>query len=234
MHTRSKSKIARTDAKASNDTPFLVRWLIAISSLMLMALLFTGIKQAQASDPIRILAFGDSLSAGYQLPPGAGFTDRLQAQLRQSGLDVVIVNAAVSGDTTANGLARLDWSTPDDIDFVLLELGANDALQGLSVEKARANLAAMIEKFQAKDAEVILMGMRAPPNMGQDYVTAFDAIYPALAEQYGTPLYPFFLDGVAAEPGLNLADGIHPNAKGIEIITKRIAPFVTELVKAKN
>nr|WP_321461543.1 arylesterase [uncultured Cohaesibacter sp.] len=189
---------------------------------------------ARADSSIRILAFGDSLSAGYQLPAGTGFTDQLEKQLRQSGLDVEVINAAVSGDTTASGLSRLDWSTPDDVDLVLLELGANDALQGLPVEKAKANLAAMIEKFQQKGIRVLLLGMRAPPNMGPDYSRAFDAIYPDLANRYQIPLYPFFLEDVAAQPQLNLQDGIHPNREGIEIIVRKIVPFMTNILNPPN
>ena len=189
---------------------------------------------AHATEPKRILAFGDSLSAGYQLPAGAGFTDQLAASLKAEGQSVEVMNAAVSGDTTASGLSRLDWSTPDNVDLVLLELGANDALQGLPVEKAEANLATMIEKFQQKGIKVALMGMRAPPNMGADYVAAFDAIYPALANEYQIPLYPFFLEDVAAQPHLNLEDGIHPTAEGIKVMVNKIAPFVIDILNQMN
>ena len=209
-----------------------IRYLTAFSFLLI--LLFLSASRLSASETIRILAFGDSLSAGYQLPAGKGFTDQLQKSLTEKGLAVEIVNAAVSGDTSASGLSRLDWSTPDNIDLVLLELGANDALQGLPVDKTKANLAAMIEKFRAKGATVALMGMRAPPNMGKSYVTAFDAIYPALAKDMNVPLLPFFLEGVAADPALNLADGIHPNPQGIEIIVSNVAPFVLNIVKELN
>jgi acyl-CoA thioesterase I len=186
---------------------------------------------AKAQGAVRILAFGDSLSAGYQLPQGAGFTDQLEKSLKRAGLNVEVINAAVSGDTTSSGLNRLDWSTPDHVDLVILELGANDALQGLPPERAKTNLSIMIERFMAKGITVLLAGMQAPPNMGSDYVDRFNAIYPALAEQYGTPLYPFFLDGVAANPDLNLDDGMHPNEKGIAEIVKRIAPLVIRIVK---
>ncbi len=206
-------------------------FLAFLFSLLLCQFAMTS---AKADSSIRILAFGDSLSAGYQLPAGAGFTDQLEKQLRESGLDVEVINAAVSGDTTASGLSRLDWSTPDDVDLVLLELGANDALQGLPVEKAKANLAAMIEKFQQKDIRVLLLGMRAPPNMGPDYSRAFDAIYPDLANRYQIPLYPFFLEDVAAQPQLNLQDGIHPNREGIEIIVRKIVPFMTNILNPPN
>ncbi|TLP47275.1 arylesterase [Cohaesibacter sp. CAU 1516] len=200
----------------------------------LLLLLFVTLTRLHAAEPMRILAFGDSLSAGYQLPAGKGFTDQLQKSLTEQGLNVEVINAAVSGDTSANGLSRLDWSTPDGIDLVVLELGANDALQGLPVDKTKANLAAMIEKFRAKGAKVALMGMKAPPNMGQTYVSAFDAIYPALAEEMNVPLLPFFLEGVAGDPSLNLADGIHPNPQGIEIIVSNVAPFLLDIVKDLN
>ena len=156
----------------------------------------------------------------------------LEQTVQEDAIAAQVINAAVSGDTTATDLSRLDWSTPDGIDLVLLELGANDALQGLPVDKAKANLAAMIEKFQSRNITVGLIGMQAPPNMGTDYVSAFNAIYPALAEKYAVPLYPFFLDGVAAIPELNLNDGMHPNRDGIKIIVKKIAPFVINIVKS--
>ncbi|WP_316858290.1 arylesterase [uncultured Cohaesibacter sp.] len=186
---------------------------------------------AHAAETVRILAFGDSLSAGYQLPPDKGFTSQLQQSLRQHGLKVDVINAAVSGDTTASGLARLDWSTPEDIDLVLLELGANDALQGLPVDKAQENLSAMIEAFQKKGLAVALLGMQSPPNMGENYVKAFNSIYPTLAKRYDIPLYPFFLEDVAAQPHLNLEDGIHPTSEGIEIIVRKMTPFVMDILQ---
>lgn len=228
---------ARAIAASQSTQTDLIRSAWAFGFLLLLAsacYLIIASTTARAAEPVRILAFGDSLSAGYQLPAGAGFTDQLQKRLDEDGLDVEIINAAVSGDTTANGLSRLDWSTPDDIDLVLLELGANDALQGLPVDKAKANLAAMIEKFQDKGAKVLLIGMRSPPNMGQEYVKAFDAVFPALAQEHDLPFYPFFLQGVAAEPDLNLQDGMHPNEEGIKVIVKNIAPTVIDVVKALN
>ncbi|WP_319531505.1 arylesterase [uncultured Cohaesibacter sp.] len=207
---------------------------LALGLGLVFLALILAISQARAAETTRILVFGDSLSAGYQLPDGEGFTGQLQDALVEAGLEVEVVNAAVSGDTTASGLSRLDWSTPEGIDLVLLELGANDALQGLPVDRAKANLASMIEKFRQKGAKVALMGMRSPPNMGKDYVTAFDAIYPDLAEQHEIPLYPFFLEDVAGQPSLNLADGIHPTTEGISIIVKNVAPFVQDIVKTLN
>lgn len=186
---------------------------------------------AAASQKPSLVVLGDSLSAGYQLPPGKGFPDRLQAALDERGISVSVVGAGVSGDTTSGGLSRLDWSVPENTDGVLIELGANDALRGLPPETTRKNLETMIEKLQARGTKVMLAGMMAPPNMGADYGDAFNAIYPDLAETYGVTLYPFFLDGVAAQPKLNLSDGIHPNEEGIEVIVKNILPTVEKFVE---
>ena len=227
---QSKSRAIAVEKAHSHD--LLMRMTLALG--LVFAALILAMSQVRAAEPTRILAFGDSLSAGYQLPDGEGFTGQLQDALDEAGLEVEVVNAAVSGDTTASGLSRLDWSTPEGIDLVLLELGANDALQGLPVDRAKANLASMIEKFRQKGAKVALLGMRAPPNMGKDYVAAFDAIYPELAEHYNVPLYPFFLEDVAGQPALNLADGIHPTTEGISIIVKKVAPFVQDIVKTLN
>ncbi|WP_198662811.1 arylesterase [Cohaesibacter intestini] len=231
MPKTPKDQRPQSQAATRDLTPLLR---LAMAGSFLLLLLFVTLTRLHAAEPMRILAFGDSLSAGYQLPAGKGFTDQLQKSLTEQGLNVEVINAAVSGDTSANGLSRLDWSTPDGIDLVVLELGANDALQGLPVDKTKANLAAMIEKFRAKGAKVALMGMKAPPNMGQTYVSAFDAIYPALAEEMNVPLLPFFLEGVAGDPSLNLADGIHPNPQGIEIIVSNVAPFLLDIVKDLN
>lgn len=183
--------------------------------------------------PPAIVVFGDSLVAGYQLPPGKGFPERLQAALDDRGITAKINGAGVSGDTTSSGLARLDWSVPDGTDGVILELGANDALRGLPPETTRKNLIAMVERLQARSIKVLLVGMLAPPNMGEDYAKAFNPIYPQLAEEFGLRLYPFFLQGVAADPSLNLEDGIHPNEEGIEVMVKAILPtveaFITDL-----
>lgn len=202
--------------------------MVFVATLMFFA---ASIVSAQEAEPVRIVTFGDSLTAGYQLPSGQGFSDQLGALLKEQGLHVEVNNAGVSGDTTSSGLARLDWSIPDGTDLVILELGANDALQGLPVDQAKANLEAMLKRLKERKIAVLLAGMKAPPNMGEAYVARFDAIYPALAEQYDVPLYPFFLDGVAAQSELNLADGIHPNEKGIAVIVKKIAPFVADIVK---
>ena len=188
--------------------------------------------RAQQDNGIAILAFGDSLTAGYGLEQGQAFPDRLEAALRAKGLAVRLVNAGVSGDTTGGGRQRLEWVLGPEIDAVILELGANDALRGLAPRQARENLAAMLETLQERNLPVLLAGMRAPPNLGRAYVAAFDAIYPELAQEYGVPLYPFFLEGVALRPHLNLPDGLHPNAAGVERIVANILPDVERLVAA--
>jgi acyl-CoA thioesterase-1 len=179
-----------------------------------------------AADPFRIVGFGDSLMAGYQLEAGQSFPEKLEAALKARGHDVVIANAGVSGDTTAGGLSRLDWSVPDETDLVILELGANDMLRGISPELTEKNLVAMIERLQDRDIDVLLAGMLAAPNLGRDYGAEFEAIYPRLAETYELPLYPFFLDGVAAQGSLLLGDGMHPNAEGVDRMVERFLPLM--------
>ena len=180
--------------------------------------------------PVKIVALGDSLTAGLGLPADAAFPARLQQALARKGVATEVVNAGVSGDTTADGLSRLDWSVPDDTDAVILELGANDALRGIDPAQARANLDAILKRLAARNLPVLLAGMRAPRNLGSEYTEAFDAIYPDLAAAYGTLLYPFFLDGVAAERSLNQGDGLHPTAAGVDVIVAKILPQAEELV----
>lgn len=192
-----------------------------------LALLSQGIARAET---VAIVGFGDSLMAGYELAPEDAFPAKLEVALKDKGRDVTIANASVSGDTTSGGLARLDWSVPDGTDAVLLELGANDALRGISPEKTRANLDAMISRLKERGIEVLLVGMLAPPNMGADYAARFDTIYPDLAQSHNIALYPFFLDGVAAETGLDIGDGMHPNAKGIDIMVERFLPYAETLI----
>ena len=187
---------------------------------------------AAAQQPVRIVFVGDSLTAGLGVETGKGYVDRLKAKLEEKGLPIEAVNAGVSGDTTAGGLSRLDWSVPDDIDGVVLALGGNDALRGIPVEKSRANLAAAIENLQARGIPVLLAGMMSPPNMGSEYEQAFNTIHSELAAQYGTAFYPFLLDGVAAEAALNQADGMHPNADGMAVIASRILPVMEEFVRS--
>ena len=182
------------------------------------------------TEPIRIVAFGDSLTAGYGLPQSAAFPVQLAKVLRARGHQVEIVNAGVSGDTTAAGLERFDWAVAEKTDAVILELGANDALRGLSPRDAHANLDKIIAKLTARGIDVLLAGMSAPRSMGAEYVSEFDRIFPDLAQHHNLLLYPFFLDGVAGRKDLNLDDGIHPTAKGVGIIVERMVPKVEELL----
>lgn len=209
-------------------------------SLFVIAALYalcTALPSQANAEPIRIVAFGDSLTAGFGLGPTQAFPARLEAALKSKGRDVRIANAGVSGDTTTGGLARLDWSIPDGTQAVILELGANDMLRGIAPAITRKTLEEMIQRLRAKKIEILLCGMRAPPNMGGEYTAAYDVIYPELAKKYDLILYPFFLDGVVAEAKLNLKDGLHPSAAGIDVIVKNILPSVEKLierVKAKD
>ncbi len=184
------------------------------------------------AEPLRIVALGDSLSAGYGLETPEAFTGALQAALVARGHDVVIVNAGVSGDTASDGLARVDWSVGEDAGAVIVELGANDALRGVDPAITRDALDRLLARLGERGLPVLLAGMMAPPNLGPDYAAAFNPIYAELAEKHGAILYPFFLDGVAAEPSLNQADGIHPNAAGIAVIVERMVPSVEALIAA--
>lgn len=182
--------------------------------------------------PLKIVALGDSLTAGYGLAHADGFAEKLEKALKSRGHDVEIVNAGVSGDTTSGGLARLDWALGSDTDAVIIELGANDMLRGLPVQNIRDNLDAILRQVQARGLPVVLAGMRAAPNLGVEYGKAFDAIFPELAEKYGVLFYPFFLEGVAGSAALNQADGIHPQAAGVDIIVRGILPVVETLITA--
>jgi acyl-CoA thioesterase-1 len=187
-------------------------------------------RQAAAA-PVRVLMLGDSLTAGFGLPITESLPAQLQAVLKDQGLDVVILNGGVSGDTTAGGLSRLDWALADSPDYALVALGANDALRGLSPDKAYENLDTIIAKLKAKGVKVMVLGMLAPPNLGREYGEKFASIFPKLAEKHRVPLYPFLLDGVALDPKLNQRDGMHPNAEGVKIIVGRIAPLVKQLLE---
>ena len=190
-------------------------------------LLNLGPANAQTA-PVKIAVLGDSLAAGYGVKPEQAFPARLEAALKAQGRTVTVLNQGVSGDTTAGGLDRLDWMLADKPDVVLVELGGNDALRGLDPAATEKNLAAMIEKLQAAHVTVWLAGMMAPRNLGSDYVTAFDGLYKRLADKYKVPLYPFILDGVAQDPALNQADGIHPNPKGVDVVVKNLLPFLNK------
>jgi acyl-CoA thioesterase-1 len=202
-------------------------YLLAIITIMTTTA-FVG--SAHGVEPVRILAFGDSLTAGYGLAAEDGFTVQLQQALQAQGHDVEVINAGVSGDTTTGGIARLDWALGDNPDAVILELGANDGLRGIDPALTRANLDKMLEVLSEKQVPVLFTGMLAPPNFGQDYGAEFNAIYPDLAGQYDVIFYPFFLDGVATVAALNQADGIHPNPEGVAVIVENIMPSVLRLL----
>jgi acyl-CoA thioesterase-1 len=181
---------------------------------------------AAPAKPIKMVVLGDSLSAGYGLPAEAAFPARLQKALANKGIKVDMVNAGVSGDTASGGRDRLDWSVPEGTEAVIVELGANDALRGIDPAVTRAALSDILTRLKARNIAVLLCGMLAPPNYGQEYAARFNAIYPELAKSFGVPLYPFFLEGVAAEAKLNQADGIHPTAEGVDLVVKNILPMV--------
>jgi acyl-CoA thioesterase-1 len=185
---------------------------------------------ALADEPVQIVALGDSLTAGFGLPADATFPARLAAALEAKGMAATVANAGVSGDTASGGLARLDWSVPDGTEAVILELGANDALRGIDPNVTRTALEAILNKLQNRHIPVLVAGMRAPRNLGPDYVRTFDAIYPTLASTHVVVFYPFFLDGVAADPKFTQGDGLHPNAAGVDVIVARILPQVEELI----
>ena len=199
-----------------------------LSGILLAAILLAP--AAAFAAPIKILAFGTSLTQGYGLPPGTEFTVVMQQKLKGAGIDVTIVNAGVSGDTSSDGLSRLDWSLADHPDAAIVEMGSNDALRGIDPALTEKNISAMLAKFKAARVPVLLLGMKAPRNLGPEYQKAFDPIYPKLAKQYDALLYPFVLDGVALDPKLNQADGMHPNPAGVKVIVGRMLPYVEKLV----
>jgi acyl-CoA thioesterase-1 len=198
--------------------------------LSIVLLVFMAAAGQVHAKTVKILALGSSLTQGYGLPPGTEFTVQLQAALKQAGIDAVVTNAGVSADTSAGGLARLDWSLADHPDAVILELGSNDMLRGTPPAETEKNLRAILEKLKAAHVKVLFTGMHAQRNLGAQYVKEFDAIYPRLARQYGVLFYPFFLDGVALNPKLNQADGMHPNPAGVKVIVARMLPYVKKLV----
>ncbi len=179
--------------------------------------------------PVKILALGTSLTQGYGLPPGTEFPVQLQAALKAQKIDAVVINAGVSGDTSSSGLSRLDWSLADHPDAAIVEMGSNDMLRGIPPDVTEKNLRAILDKLKAAKVKVLLVGMYAQRNLGDDYVKQFDGIYPRLAKQYGVLFYPFMLDGVALNPKLNQADGMHPNPAGVKVIVSRMMPLVKKL-----
>jgi len=194
---------------------------------MIFALVLAGPAWAA---PVKILAFGTSLTQGYGLPPGTEFTVQLQAALKRAGIDAAIDNAGVSGDTSAGGLARLEWSLASHPDAVILELGSNDMLRGTPPQETEKNIRAILDRLKKAHIPVLLVGMKAQRNLGAEYVADFDSIYPRLAKTYGLLFYPFLLDGVALNPKLNQGDGMHPNPAGVKIIVARILPLAKKLV----
>ena len=200
---------------------------IIFACAAVLAAVIAPLPAAQSQgQPIRLVALGDSLSAGYNLPQEAAFPVALERALKAKGYKVEIVNAGVSGDTSSGGLDRLDWSVPDGTDGVILELGANDMLRGLDPAGTRKNVEAIVERLKSRNIPVMLAGMYASRNLGLEYVQKFDGLYPDIAKKHDLVLYPFFLDGVAGDRSLNLPDGMHPTAKGVEIIVERILPSV--------
>jgi acyl-CoA thioesterase-1 len=195
-----------------------------------MACLLAPAFAQTAAKPVKVVALGDSLTAGLGLPAKDAFPAKLQAALKAKGIEATIANAGVSGDSAAGGLDRLDWSVPVGTDAVILELGANDALRGLDPELTQKALAAILDKLAARRIPVLLAGMKAPRNLGSDYTGKFDAIYPALAANHPVLFYPFFLEGVAADPHFNQGDGMHPTAAGVDLIVQNILPKVEELI----
>ncbi|KYG22650.1 acyl-CoA thioesterase [Bradyrhizobium sp. AT1] len=204
---------------------------IAVLMLALMTIATTPSSQAQpAAKPIRLVVLGDSLSAGLGLPAQEAFPQKLKKALQAKGIAIEMTNAGVSGDTTSGGRDRLDWSVPEGTEGVIVELGANDALRGIDPDLTRAALGDIIQRLKARKIPVMLCGMLAPPNYGTDYAARFNSIYPELAKKFDVPLYPFFLEGVAADAKLNQADGIHPTAEGVDIIVGNIMPTVEAFI----
>ena len=202
-----------------------------IAVLMLALMTVANPAWAEATKPVKLVVLGDSLSAGLGLPGQEAFPTKLQKALQAKGIAIDMTNAGVSGDTTSGGRDRLDWSVPDGTDGVIIELGANDALRGIDPDLTRAALTDIVQRLKARKIPVMLCGMLAPPNYGAEYAVRFNSIYPDLAKKFDVPLYPFFLDGVAADAKLNQADGIHPTAAGVDIIVGNIMPTVEAFLR---
>jgi acyl-CoA thioesterase-1 len=198
--------------------------------LLTIACVFAPVLASAASRPVKIVAVGDSLTAGLGLPVDAAFPARMARALQAKGIAATIANAGVSGDTASGGLNRLAWSVPQGTEAVILELGANDMLRGVDPNVTKTALGKILGQLAGRHIPVLLAGMKSSRNMGADYAGAFDAIYPALASTHRVIFYPFFLDGVAADPKLNQGDGMHPNAAGVDVIVKRMLPSVEELI----
>ncbi|TYL85186.1 arylesterase [Bradyrhizobium rifense] len=202
-----------------------------IAVLMIALMTVANPAWAETTKPIKLVVLGDSLSAGLGLPAQDAFPAKLQKALQAKGIAVDMINAGVSGDTSSGGRDRLDWSVPDGTEGVILELGANDAMRGIDPDLTRAALTDIVGRLKARKIAVMLCGMLAPPNFGADYGARFNSIYPDLAKQFDLPLYPFFLDGVAADARLNQADGIHPTAAGVDIVVNNMLPTVEAFLR---
>jgi acyl-CoA thioesterase-1 len=222
MNVRSKSARRKVSRPAFRRIWF---------GVVLLALLFGAPQAAAADGPVRILVLGDSLTAGFGLPAAASFPVQLERALNEGGVAAKVINSGVSGDTSAGGRARLAWALGDKPQAMIIELGANDGLRGLDPAKTEANLDAIITAAKKAGVRVLLSGMKAPPNLGVEYGSEFDALYPRLAEKHGVLFDPFFLEGVAARPELNQPDGIHPNADGVAVIVRRMLPLVRRLAQ---
>lgn len=195
------------------------------------ALAFANPAHAQQSVPLEIVGVGDSLMAGYELPVDKSFTAQLEVALKAKGHDVKVTNAGVSGDTSSGGLERLDWSVPDTTKLVILEFGGNDALRGITPDITRKNIESMIVRLKERKIDVVLAGMLAPPNLGKEYETAFNPIWPELAAKHQVPLIPFFLNGVAGQASLQLADAMHPNDAGVKVMVDNAMPIIEPEIK---
>jgi acyl-CoA thioesterase I len=207
---------------------FVLSGLVALPSLALAN------QNAVSDRPLAVVGFGDSLMSGFQLPIQDSFTAQLEKALKDKGVNVTITNAGVAGETTTDGVSRLDWSVPEGTDLVILEFGANDALRGIDPAISEKNLSDILEKLKQRNVQVILAGMLAPPNMGKDYADKFNAIFPRLAGKYDVPLYPFFLDGVATVKSLQLADGEHPNTEGVAKMVEGFLPLMEKTISQRT
>ncbi len=216
--------------------PGVVRRELRIPNLVIAAAFVSTLLAgpADAATPVKILVLGDSLASGWGLPADQAFPTRLEAKLRARGHAVRLINAGVAGDTSAGGKARLDWAMTERPGIVIVELGANDSLRGLDPNATRANLDDILTWLKSRGVRILLAGMKAPPNLGEEYGGEFNAVFPELANRHNVALYPFFLDGVAAQSGFNQPDGIHPNARGVAVIVDRILPYVVRLLKSSE
>jgi acyl-CoA thioesterase-1 len=212
---------------ATAHEPFVIRRVAVLA--FLIALTLANAFTARAREQV-LVVLGDSLVAGLGLKPGEAFPEKLAAALAERGRQIRVINAGVSGDTSAGGLERLDWAVPPEATAVIVELGANDALRGLDPEATRQNLDAIVSRLRGRGLQVLVAGMLAPPNLGRDYGQAFGTIYPEIAARHSATLFPFFLEGVAAQANLNQEDGIHPTAQGIDVIVANILPYVEALL----